>query len=54
LPQWRRWCRDGRWHKRKGIARARLQSAEIRTAELHWNDCHGIGSKEIKRNRYRD
>jgi hypothetical protein len=26
----------GRWRKRKGISRVRLQSGRVRLAELHW------------------
>ena len=44
----------GRWRKRKGIARVRLQSGRVRLAELHWYDAHGIGKKDIKRKRYLD
>ena len=44
----------GRWRKRKGIARIRLISGEIRKAELHWYEAHGIGKKEIKRKKYLD
>ena len=42
----------GNWKKMKGIARIRLQSGEIKLAELHWYEAHGIGKKEIKRKRY--
>ena len=42
----------GDWRKMKGIARVRLRSGEIRLAELHWYEAHGIGKKEIKRKRY--
>ena len=44
----------GRWRKLKGVARIRLTSGEIRTAELHWYEAHGIGRKEIKRKGYVD
>jgi hypothetical protein len=43
-----------RWRKLKGIARIRLRSGELRLAELHWYEAHGIGKKEIKRKRYLD
>ena len=42
----------GKWKKMKGIARIRLRSGNIRLAELHWYEAHGIGKKEIKRKRY--
>jgi hypothetical protein len=42
----------GRWRKRKGLAWIRLKNGEVRFAELHWYEAHGIGRKEIKRKRY--
>ena len=44
----------GRWRKRKGIARVRLEDGEIRLAEVHWYEAHGIGRKEFKIKRYVD
>ena len=44
----------GRWRKVKGMARVKLASGRIRTAELHWYEAHGIGKKEIKRKSYLD
>jgi len=44
----------GRWRKRKGIARVRLEDGEERLAELHWYEAHGIGRKQIKIKRYID
>ena len=38
----------GRWRKLKGIAKIRLQNDEIRTAEVHWYEVHGIGRKKMK------
>jgi hypothetical protein len=38
----------------KGIALVRLRSGTIRRAELHWDEAHGIGRKEMKRKRYVD
>jgi len=38
----------------KGVARVRLQDGDVRLAELHWYEAHGIGKKEIKRKRYLD
>ena len=32
----------------------RLRSGRVRKAELHWYETHGIGRKEIKRQRYLD
>ena len=44
----------GRWRKLKGVAKVRLQSGRICTAEIHWYEAHGIGRKEFKRKRYLD
>jgi hypothetical protein len=38
----------GRWRKMKGIAYVRLQNGQIRLAELHWYEAHGIGRKRMK------
>lgn len=45
---------SARWRKLKGIARVRLQSGSIRTAELHWYEAHGLGRKKIKIKRLLD
>jgi len=44
----------GRWRKRKGIARVRLEDSTVRLAEVHWYEAHGIGRKEFKIKRYID
>jgi hypothetical protein len=44
----------GRWRKMKGIANVRLQSGNIRKAELHWYEAHGIGRKKMKIKRLLD
>jgi hypothetical protein len=36
----------------KGVAWIRLRDGELRRAELHWYEAHGIGRVEIKRKRY--
>lgn len=38
----------GRWRKRKGIARVRLEDGAIRQAEVHWYEAHGIGRRDFK------
>ncbi len=38
----------GRWRKRKGIAKVRLQDGSERLAELHWYESTSIGKKEFK------
>ncbi len=45
---------SGRWRMLKGVALIRLSSGQVRRAELHWYEAHGIGRKEIKRKRYLD
>jgi hypothetical protein len=42
------------WRKIKGEARVELYSGEIRLAELHWYECHGIGKKKMKMKRLLD
>ena len=54
LPRLRRTYGDGRWRKRKGVARVRLEDGAVRLAELHWYEAHGIGSHEYKIKRYLD
>ena len=44
----------GRWRKRKGFARVRLEDGSILTAELHWYEATGIGRREFKIKRYID
>ena len=44
----------GNWKKKKGIATIKLLNGEIRKAELHWYEAHGIGKKAIKWKRYVD
>lgn len=45
---------EGRWRKRKGIARVRLRDGAERLAELHWYEATGIGRREFKIKRYLD
>jgi hypothetical protein len=44
----------GRWRKKKGIVRVRLENGETRLAEVHWYEAHGIGRKELKIKSYID
>jgi hypothetical protein len=44
----------GRWRKRKGFARVRLEDGTIRQAEVHWYEATGIGKREFKIKRYVD
>jgi len=43
-----------RWRKVKGTAHVELLTGEVRFAELHWYEAHGIGKKEIKIKRLLD
>jgi len=38
----------GRWRKRKGMGRVRLEDGTVVLAELHWYEAHGIGRKDFK------
>jgi len=38
----------GRWRKLKGIAAVRLGDGNIRKAEVHWYEAHGIGRRKMK------
>ena len=44
----------GRWRKLKGIATVRVASGELRRAEIHWYDAHGIGRVRLKIKRFID
>ena len=48
LPRLRKAYGKGRWRKRKGVGRVRLQDGSVHTAEIHWYEAHGIGRKEHK------
>ncbi len=54
VPRLRKLYGRGRWRKRKGIARVRLEDGTIRVAEGHWYEAHGIGRREFKIKRYID
>ena len=45
---------DGKWRKMKGKAYIELPNGDIRYAELHWYEAHGIGRRRIKRKRFLD
>lgn len=48
LRRLRRQYGKGRWRKRKGVARVRLQDGTVHTAEVHWYEAHGIERREVK------
>ena len=45
---------DVRWRKLKGVAHIRLSSGNVRLAELHWYEGHGVGKRKIKIKRFLD
>lgn len=45
---------SGRWRKLKGIAYIHLTTGNVRRAELHWYEAHGIGRRKIKIKRFLD
>jgi hypothetical protein len=44
----------GRWRKLKGIATVRLANGQLRRAEIHWYEAHGIGRVRLKIKRFID
>lgn len=44
----------GRWRKLKGTAQVRLANGDVRIAEVHWFEAHGIGKKFLRIKRYLD
>ena len=54
LPRLRRAYGAGRWRKRKGIARVRLEDGSTHRAEVHWYEAHGIGRVEMKIKQFLD
>ena len=54
LARLRRGYGRGRWRKLKGIATVRVASGELRRAEIHWYEAHGIGSVRHKIKRFVD
>lgn len=48
----RRQFGPGRWRKLKGIASVKLAGGQVRKAEVHWYEAHGIGRKKMKIKRF--
>ena len=44
----------GRWRKLKGRAFIRVPNGQVRHAEIHWYEAHGIGRRNVKFKRYID
>ena len=45
---------SGRWRKLKGTATVRLSNGDVRLAEIHWFEAHGIGKKFLRIKQYLD
>lgn len=45
---------NGRWRKMKGQALIRVSTGQVRRAELHWYEAHGIGKRNMKFKQYID
>ena len=45
---------SGRWRKLKGVATVKLENGNIRKAEIHWYEAHGIGKRKMKIKRLLD
>lgn len=52
IARLRKYYGKGRWRKRKGIARIRLEDGTPVLAEVHWYEATGIGRKELKIKRF--
>jgi hypothetical protein len=48
LPFLRKEFGIGRWRKLKGVAQVELADGEIRLAEIHWFEAHGIGKNLLR------
>mgnify|MGYP007034366876 CR=1 FL=1 len=48
LPFLRKEFGGSRWIKLKGTAQVELADGEIRLAEIHWFEAHGIGKKLLR------
>lgn len=43
-----------RWQKLKGIGLVQFPNKEVRQAELHWYEAHGVGRRKMKVKRVLD
>lgn len=48
LPFLRKRFGKGRWRKLKGNSYVKLENGEIRFAEVHWFESHGIGKRIMR------
>jgi hypothetical protein len=54
LPVLHRRFGPARWTKRKGFATVRLANGDLRQAEIHWFEAHGIGRRLMRIKRFLD
>lgn len=54
LKRLRKLYGTGRWRKMRGFAIVKFETGELRMAELHWYEAHGLGKREIKIKRILD
>ena len=48
LARLRKTYGQGRWRKRKAVAKVRLGDGLVCDAEIHWYEASGIGKREFK------
>jgi hypothetical protein len=48
LPFLRKKFGVGRWRKLKGKSYVKLRNGDLRLAEIHWFEAHGIGKKLMR------
>jgi hypothetical protein len=48
MARLRKFYGKGRWRKRKGIARIRLDDGSVHLAEIHWYEATGIGKRDSR------
>ena len=48
LQRLRRIYSGTNWKKKKAFATIRFESGDVRYAELHWYEAHGVGKREMK------
>jgi hypothetical protein len=54
IARLRREYGEGKWRKRKGIAKVQFIDGTLRIAEVHWYEATGIGRMEYKIKRFVD
>jgi hypothetical protein len=54
LERLKRLYGKGRWRKMKGETLIGLASGQVRRAELHWYEAHGVGKRDMKFKQYLD